>query len=75
MERLIRITFGRVADLNPAAPSKSMNEVRNACAHPPSLAGDQVTVAGGASFDAIWRFALIEPVEFVLLLARSSNRE
>lgn len=75
MARLLRISVGHMSELDPAAPHQSMSDVRNACAHPPSLAGDHAAVTGEASFSAIWRFALLEPIEFLLLLARSSKAE
>ena len=72
-KRLVGISLGSISELDPVAPDMSMSDVRNACAHPPSLAGDQASVTGDASFAAIWRFALVEPIEFVLLLTRNAG--
>ena len=70
--RLVSICKGPVSEIEPGAASMAISNVRNACAHPPSLAGDQAAVADEPTFKAIWRFALKEPLEVMMLLARSA---
>jgi len=50
-------------------------QIRNFCAHPTELSGDDSGLMTGATFEAIWNFEFRAPVELLRLLCRNGTTE